>query len=162
MSVLPIVRWPDARLSAVCTVVDGADVAALVRDMFDTMYGAPGRGLAAPQVGVLQRIFVMDSTWKDGTPTPVTCIDPVIVSASDEMVIIDEGCLSVPDVLVPVERPVAVVLEYRDLDGVLHRDALDGASARIAQHELDHLAGVMHLDRVTPLVRVGALQAYAT
>lgn len=147
MSVLPIVQWPDARLSCVCNPVVG-DVADLARDMFDTMYAANGRGLAAPQIGVMSRVFVMDCGWKDGDHTPLVCIDPTIISASDTVSSMEEGCLSIPSVLVPVVRPDGVVLSYRDLEGALHHDTLNGFAARCAQHELDHLDGLVHFDRV--------------
>ncbi len=155
MSVLPIVLWPDSGLQVSCASVGEGDVADLVRDMFDTMYAAPGRGLAAPQVGVSRRVFVMDSTWKDGARSPIACIDPVIVSASDEVCEIEEGCLSIPSILVPVVRPVSVVLAYRGLDGTAYREDLTGAAARIAQHELDHLDGMVHFDRVAGALRAG-------
>ncbi|MDQ7071207.1 MAG: peptide deformylase [Rhodobacterales bacterium] len=160
MSILSIVLWPDRGLRASCAGVGGGDVADLVRDMFDTMYAAPGRGLAAPQVGVSRRIFVMDCTWKDGERSPVACIDPVIISVSDARDVVDEGCLSIPGVLVPVERPVSVVLEYRDVAGGVHRDALDGFAARCAQHELDHLNGVLHFDHVGDDLRDEIMAGY--
>lgn len=160
MSILPIVLWPDMGLRASCVAIGDADVSGLVRDMFETMYSAPGRGLAAPQVGVSRRVFVMDCTWKEGAATPVACIDPVIISASEERDVADEGCLSVPGVLVLVERPVAVVLQYCDVAGALHQDALDGFAARCAQHELDHLNGVLHFDHVSAEVRAQVMAEY--
>ncbi|MGY9047262.1 hypothetical protein P775_03320 [Puniceibacterium antarcticum] len=154
MSVLEILRWPDPKLSVVCDpVADVTSVRGLVGDMFDTMYDAPGRGLAAPQVGVLLRVFVMDVNWKTGEKTPVVCINPRIVAASDVLKTGDEGCLSITGVSASVTRPEAVTLEYIDLEGVLQVDALDGAAAKCAQHELDHLDGLVTFDRLEPAVR---------
>jgi len=87
MTVRPILTWPDDRLTAMCAPVSAADdaIGTLVADMLDTMYAAPGRGLAASQVGVLSRVFVMDLTWKDGTPSPVVCINPEIVVQGDQI-----------------------------------------------------------------------------
>ena len=99
MSVMPILRWPDVGLATVCEPVeDPSAVKALAEDMLETMYAAPGRGLAAPQVGVLARMFVMDVTWKDGVATPVVCINPEIVATSDARASGEEACLSIPGV----------------------------------------------------------------
>lgn len=149
MSVLEILRWPDPLLARVCAPVsDVRSVAGLVADMFDTMYDAPGRGLAAPQVGVLARVFVMDIGWKTGDKTPLVCINPVILSASDIRAEGEEGCLSIPGVTAVVTRPDAVTLAYDDLDNVRHKRAMTGPEARCAQHELDHLDGLVTFDRL--------------
>ncbi|MDR9484847.1 MAG: peptide deformylase [Sediminimonas sp.] len=162
MTLLPIVTWPDPLLREVCVpVAEDEDVGDLVRDMLETMYDAPGRGLAAPQVGVAKRVFVMDCGWKDGTPAPRVCVNPEIVSVSGEAVSGEEGCLSIPGVLAGVERPEAVTLRYRDVDGGVREVALRGFEARCAQHELDHLNGILTLDRLTPEARAEAERAYA-
>lgn len=154
MSVLPILKWPDPRLSQVCEPVDDPHaLGALVDDMFETMYAAPGRGLAAPQVGVLQRVFVMDPTWKDGTKTPFVCINPVIVSASDSERAGPEACLSIPNVSANVRRPTEITLQYTDRDGVQKEEHLTGFAATCAQHELDHLDGKVIFDRLSPDAR---------
>ena len=122
MAVLPIVIWPDERLSQVCdAVTEGEDLRDLVQDMLDTMYAAPGRGLAGPQVGVMKRIFVMDVAWKDGEPDPLVCINPHITARSDSVQTMDEGCLSIPGILIPVPRPESVTLEWRDPEGRARR-----------------------------------------
>jgi peptide deformylase len=158
---LPILRWPDARLSTVCApVAAGEDMADLVRAMFVTMYDAPGRGLAAPQVGVLKRLFVMDCGWKDGDMTPMVCINPEIIRA-DGMAPGAEGCLSIPGVLAEVMRPERITLRFCDLDGAVHEVDLDGFAARCAQHELDHLDGIVTFDRLSPEARQVVEQAYA-
>lgn len=132
----------------------------LIRAMFDTMYAAPGRGLAAPQVGVLKRLFVMDCGWKDGEMTPLACINPEIIH-SEGMAPGSEGCLSIPGVLAEVMRPERIVLRYLDQDGAAQEVPLDGFEARCAQHELDHLDGIVTFDRLSPEAREVVEQAYA-
>jgi len=149
--VLPILTWPDPALSAKCEPVeDVVSVLGLIADMFDTMYAAPGRGLAAPQVGVLSRLFVMDTTWKDGAPSPMAMINPVIMAAERVPVEMEEGCLSIPGVLVPVTRPKAVTVQWTAETGEIHMNDFDGVEARIIQHEFDHLNGVVTFDRIAP------------
>ena len=152
MSVLPIVQWPDPRLSTVCAPVDAPTCETLLNDMFDTMYAAKGRGLAGPQVGVLARLFVMDAGWKEGTPTPLVMINPEIEPCG-EPTSLEEMCLSVPDVGVPVLRPSSVFVRWRDQHGAPQAAQFDGAEARIIQHEFDHLDGKLHFDRVSPDLR---------
>jgi peptide deformylase len=162
MSVLPILTWPDPRLSKVCDPVDDpATVADLVRDMFEAMYAAPGRGLAAPQVGVMQRLFVMDPTWKEGTKTPYVCINPRIIATSDTVSSNSEACLSIPGVSAEVVRATRITLAYSDLDGVSHEEDLTGFAATCAQHELDHLDGLVIFDRLSPESRAAIEAEYA-
>jgi peptide deformylase len=154
MSVLPIVTWPDPRLSQVCAPVDDPKlVSGLVQDMFDTMYDAPGRGLAAPQIGVMLRVFVMDPTWKDGDRTPFVCINPEILASSDATAEASEACLSIPGVAADVTRPTTITLAYTDLDGMRHERQLTDFAATCAQHELDHLNGVVIFDRLSSDMR---------
>ncbi|SDY16087.1 peptide deformylase [Citreimonas salinaria] len=161
MSILPILLWPDPRLSQPCAPVkDDEDLRALIADMFDTMYDAPGRGLAGPQVGALKRVFVMDAGWKDGTPTPRACINPHILSTADTQATGAEGCLSVPGVEARVSRPTSVNIGYADENGQNQRVALTGAEARVALHEMDHLDGRMHFDHLSPQARDGLLSEY--
>lgn len=148
MPVRPIVRLGDPVLrarAAVVTVFDAA-LRALAADMFDTMYAAPGRGLAAPQVGVLQRVFVMDIGWKDGAPAPQVFVNPRITDASDVMQTYAEGCLSIPGVVSRVARPDRVLVEWQDVDGVRHSGWFDGFAAVCVQHERDHLDGILCID----------------
>ena len=161
MSVLPILRWPDARLSQRCDPV-GADenLEQLVTDMFETMYAAPGRGLAAPQVGVMKRLFVMDCGWKEGDMTPVVCINPEIVDQSDVLVTGDEGCLSIPGILAPVTRPDRITLRWTDLGGATQEQRLEGFEARCAQHEFDHLEGLVTFDRLDAETHAALVAAY--
>lgn len=160
MPVLPILRWPDPRLSTPCAPVEG-DVAQLAADMLETMYAAPGRGLAAPQVGVLKRLFVMDVAWKTGTPDPVVCINPAILWRSDEVAEGAEGCLSIPGISTQVTRAVAIRLAWTTLAGERREADLTGFAAICAQHEYDHLDGRVTFDRLTPEARAMALAEYA-
>ncbi|WP_238366795.1 peptide deformylase [Mesobacterium pallidum] len=154
MAVLPILRWPDPRLSQVCEPAPVAEALLdLIDDMFDTMYAAQGRGLAAPQVGVMQRFFVMDAGWKEGDSTPEVMIDPAVIAWEKRDVVMEEACLSIPGVVVPVARPVAVTLGWRDRNDDYHMRDFDGAEARIIQHELDHLDGRVHFTRIDDATR---------
>jgi len=147
----PILLWPDPLLSRPCApVADLAAVQRLAADMLETMYAAPGRGLAAPQVGVLHRLFVMDAVWKDGAPQPMVMVNPEMLWRSDRCESGAEACLSIPGISTDIERPVAVRLRWTDLDGGAQEALLEGAAARIAQHQLDHLDGIVTLDRLPP------------
>ena len=115
--------------------------------MLETMYAALGRGLAAPQVGRTERIFVFDAGWKTGTPTPVACINPQILRLSDTRAIGEEGCLSIPGVPMNIPRATEVTLRWTDANGT-HEREFTGAEAVIVQHEYDHLDGVVIYDRV--------------
>ncbi len=141
---LPILLHPDPVLRAACTPVRG-DVAGLARDMLDTMYAAPGRGLAAPQVGVTERLFVMDATWKEGLPDPRVFVNPEIV-ARDGAQVNEEGCLSIPDVPRRVARARRVTLTFDGPGGARRSEVFDGFAAACIQHEMDHLDGVLILD----------------
>ncbi|SLN44698.1 peptide deformylase [Roseisalinus antarcticus] len=158
MALLKILHWPDPRLSRVCDDIrDVAGVRGLAADMLETMYDAPGRGLAAPQVGAMVRLFVMDVTWKEAKPAPRVMINPTVLSSDGVRVVAEEGCLSIPGVLAPVERPEAVRMRWTDLDGRACDEVLEGAAARCAQHELDHLDGIVTLDRLSPEARAAAI-----
>lgn len=139
---------PDPVLRTVCAPVTVFDAALedVVAEMLAVMYAAPGRGLAAPQVGLTQRIFVMDATWKAGDPTPMVFVNPEIVAVSDEVVVNDEGCLSIPEATSRVSRPAEVEMRWQDLDGDVQTGWFDGFSAVCVQHERDHLDGVLCID----------------
>ena len=140
---------PDARLQSVCAPVTAFDAAlrALTDNMLATMYDAPGRGLAAPQVGVLQRLFVMDATWKEGTPDPQVMVNPQIVEYADTTETAEEGCLSIPDTPCQVTRPIAIRVTWQDVTGAPQEGQFDGFAARCIQHEADHLDGILCTDR---------------
>ncbi len=150
MALLPILTWPDPRLSQPCLPVGrcDADLRGLAQDMLDTMYAAPGRGLAAPQVGVMLRLFVMDPTWKEGQPAPVVCVNPAILWRSADTALGPEVCLSIPGVSAGVARATAIDLGWTDLDGAPQHARLTGFAAICAQHEYDHLDGILTLDHL--------------
>ncbi len=160
MSVLPLVFYPDARLSEVCAPVQDEDLRPLIADMFETMYAAPGRGLAGPQVGVMKRLFVMDCTWKEGVHTPMAFLNPQIIARSQAQDTLDEGCLSIPDLMVPVVRPSEISVRWLDENGLPHERSFDGFEARCIQHEIDHLDGRVTLDHLSDTNRAEILQGY--
>lgn len=150
-----IIKLPDpllrVRSEPIETVDDG--VRRLIDDMLETMYAAPGVGLAAIQIGVPKRLVVVDASPKDDDPKPIALINPRIVQAADGMRLHEEGCLSIPDVRVPIERPAAVTVEYTDRDGKLQSLAAEGLLATAVQHELDHLDGRLIIDYLSRLKR---------
>lgn len=162
MSVLPLVLWPDPRLAEVCVPVEEItpQIETLAADMLETMYAAPGRGLAAPQVGVMQRMFVMDVGWKDGQSDPVVCINPMLQEVSEDRAVNTEGCLSIPGVMAEVSRPAQVQMVWTGLNGARFEQSLDGFAAACAQHELDHLDGVVTFDHLTGAERADLIAAY--
>jgi len=160
MTILTILEVPDPGLRAVAKPVDTIDdgVCATIADMFETMYDARGIGLAATQVGIEQRIFVMDlqePEEEDGEPVrrPMTFINPEILSVSDETSTYNEGCLSIPEQYAEVERPARCRLTWQDADGGTHEEDLDGLMATCVQHEIDHLNGVLFTDHISKLKR---------
>ena len=155
MAIRPILIIPDKRLRAVAEPVETVDdeVRALAKDMLDTMYDAPGIGLAAPQIGVLQRVVVMDLAKDGETPDPIVMINPEIVGYSEDTVVTEEGCLSIPELYYEVERPAEVTVRYLDLEGKeVTREATDRLAICI-QHEVDHLDGVLYIDYLSRLKR---------
>ena len=155
MALLPILQAPDSRLKAVARKVAVIDeeVRRLARDMLETMYEAPGIGLAAPQVGVGLRLFVADLADKMEARAPIVAINPEIVWRSDELALAEEGCLSLPEHYGEVERPARVVLACQGLDGAARRIEADGLLARCLQHEQDHLDGILFVDHLSALKR---------
>lgn len=139
-----ILKHPDPVLRQACTPVGRLD-ADLVTDMFETMYDAPGRGLAAPQIGVLHRIFVMDTKWKDGEKHPMVFANPELLSADGSQVN-EEGCLSIPDTPRKVERAERIEVAWQDHTGTSQRGVFTGFDAACIQHEIDHLNGRLILD----------------
>ena len=126
----------------------------LADDMLETMYDAPGIGLAAPQVAVMDRMIVMDCAKDDdATPEPMVLINPEVVWTSDEKSVYDEGCLSIPEHYAEVERPAEVEVAWLGLDGKMQRERFDGLWATCVQHEIDHLDGKLFIDYLKPLKR---------
>ena len=156
MGIRPIVIHPDPRLKTVCDpVADVTDeLRALADDMLATMYEAPGIGLAAPQVGVTQRLIVADCVKEEGAaPQPTVMFNPEVVAASDERSVYEEGCLSIPEQYAEVERPAEVTVRWMDRDGNAQERSFDGLWATCLQHEIDHLNGVLFIDYLKPLKR---------
>ena len=122
------------------------DLALLVAEMLATMYAAPGRGLAAPQVGVSQRVFVIDTTWKDGDPDPQAFVNPQIIARSKTTATGVEACLSIPDRAFAVTRPIWVDMRWQDIAGDVQQGRFDGVAAICVCHEYDHLDGVLITD----------------
>ena len=153
MTVLDILIAPHPTLKAKAKPVETIDdgLRQLLDDMLETMYDAPGIGLAANQIGALQRVLVMDcgSRTEDEAPRPMKIINPQITGISEEMSSYEEGCLSIPGVYLDVVRPTSIELSYRDEMGRPRKMKADGLMARCIQHEMDHLNGVLFVDRVT-------------
>jgi len=155
MTIRPIITLPDARLrlrsEPVAAITDA--VRALAADMLETMYDAPGVGLAAIQIGVPQRIIAMDVSKTETERAPMVLINPEILWSSEEKRTYEEGCLSIPEYYEEVERPERVRFRYMDLDGrTIERDA-EGLMATCVQHEIDHLNGVLFIDYLSKLKR---------
>jgi peptide deformylase len=129
------------------------DIRGLVDDMFETMYDAPGIGLAAIQVGVAKRVVTMDLAKKEGETNPRVFVNPEIVWSSDDKSTYEEGCLSIPEVHEDVERPARVKVKFLDLDGEHHEEEAEGLFATCIQHEIDHLNGVLFIDHISKLKR---------
>jgi peptide deformylase len=170
MTVLSILIVPDPGLRAVAKPVAGVDdsVRAIVENMFDTMYDARGIGLAATQVGIEQRIVVIDlqepeSDAEDAKPVrdPRVFINPELVSVSEESSIYNEGCLSIPEQYAEVERPKRCRVGWLDQDGAGHEEDFDGLLSTCIQHEIDHLNGVLFIDHISRLKRDMVLKKLA-
>jgi peptide deformylase len=163
MALRDILILPDKRLRKVSEPVKKIDAGtrALIEDLFETMYDAPGIGLAAIQVGVAKRLFTMDLAKKEEPKNPQVFINPEIVESSDEKAVREEGCLSIPEFYGDVERPVQVKVKYLDLDGKPHEVEADGLFATCIQHEIDHLNGVLFIDHLSKLKRDRVIKKFA-
>jgi len=156
MSLRHIIIHPDPRLKKVCAPVAQitAEMRRLAEDMLETMYDAPGIGLAAPQVGELKRLLVMDAVKEEGVaPRPMALFNPEVTWVSEEMNIYEEGCLSIPEQFADVERPAEARVRWQDMDGKVQEEQFDGLWATCVQHEIDHLNGILFIDYLKPLRR---------
>ena len=155
MALREIITLPDPRLRQKSAPVKAVDkeLRALVDDMFETMYAAPGIGLAAIQIGVPQRVVTMDLAKKDEPKAPQVFINPEVIWTADEKSTYEEGCLSIPEYYEEVERPAAVKVKYLDLDGTAHEIEATGLLATCLQHEIDHTNGVLFIDYISKLKR---------
>ncbi|MHA6265277.1 peptide deformylase [Aliiroseovarius sp. CAU 1755] len=156
MSIKPILIHPDPRLKKVAEAVPDLsdELRQLADDMLETMYDAPGIGLAAPQVGVLTRLIVMDCVRDDSEPPqPMIMFNPEVFLSSDDLNTYEEGCLSIPDQYAEVTRPKEVSVRWVDRDGNVQERDFDGLWATCVQHEIDHLNGKLFIDYLKPLKR---------
>jgi peptide deformylase len=163
MALRDIIKLPDKRLRLVSDPVEkvDAELKRLVEDMFETMYHAPGIGLAAIQVGVPKRVVTMDVSKKEDAKTPRVLINPEILWSSDEKSVYEEGCLSIPDIHEDVERPARVTIRYTNLAGKPQEEEADGLFATCIQHEIDHLNGVLFIDHISKLKRDRIIKKFA-
>ncbi len=155
MAIREIIEAPDPRLKVISAPVEAVDddLRQLIDDMVETMYAAPGIGLAAIQVGVPKRVLVLDISNDEEEPDPRYFINPEIVWTSDELAIYNEGCLSLPEYYAEVERPAACRVEYLDYDGNRQTLEASGLLATCIQHECDHLEGILFVDHLSSLKR---------
>ncbi|WP_324828137.1 peptide deformylase [Qipengyuania zhejiangensis] len=179
MAIREILEVPDPRLKVVSEPVTEFDDAlkTLVSDMFETMYAAPGIGLAAIQVGVPKRLLVIDLQPEDTDAEPEACdhdghhhhhyplkkeprvfVNPVILDPAEELATYQEGCLSVPEIFADVDRPASCRVRYQDLEGETHEEQMEGMMATCIQHEMDHLEGILFIDHLSRLKRNMALK----
>ncbi|MET0365126.1 MAG: peptide deformylase [Sphingobium sp.] len=170
MAILPILEAPDPRLRTISSPVEEIDddLQRLIDDMFETMYDAPGIGLAAIQVGVPKRLLVIDlqepASEEEDAPAvkkPMVFINPRILEGSGEVSVYNEGCLSVPEQFAEVERPASVRASWMDREGRIHEETLEGLLATCLQHEMDHLEGVLFIDHLSRLKRDMVLKKLA-
>lgn len=155
MALREILIVPDPRLKKECEPVAEVndEIRELLDDMLETMYAAPGIGLAAPQIGVMKRLVVMDVSDDKDKPEPIKLINPEIIWESEDTSVYQEGCLSIPEQYADVERPAEVGLRYLDENGKEHEIEADGLLATCIQHELDHLDGILFTDYLSALKR---------
>lgn len=155
MSILPIVTLPNPILRQISIPVEriDSDLLRLADDMLETMYNAPGCGLAAVQVGVARRMFVLDCSSEDEPRQPLVLINPEIITLGSQMRLHEEGCLSIPEFKVEIERPASLRIKYLDRQGKQQEQEADGLFATAIQHEFDHLQGKMIIDFLTSLRR---------
>jgi len=163
MTIKPLIILPDPvlrQLSKPVETVD-ADVRRLADDMLNTMYDAPGIGLAAIQIGVPRQMLVIDVSKEGEDKQPQVFINPKILVTSDERSVYEEGCLSIPDYYAEVERPATITVQYIDLDGKQLTAQADGLLATCLQHEIDHLNGVLFIDHISKLKREMVIRKFA-
>jgi peptide deformylase len=163
MAVRPIITLPDPRLRLVSKPVGkiDAEIRKLAEDLLETMYEAPGIGLAAIQIGVPKRVFTMDLAKKDEPKNPQVYVNPEVLWASEERSTYEEGCLSIPEFYEEVERPSQVKVRYTDLNGEQHEIEANGLLATCLQHEIDHLNGVLFIDYLSKLKRGRVLKKFS-
>jgi len=166
MAIRDIIILPDRQLRLVSKAIETVtpEIRRLADDMFETMYDAPGIGLAAIQVAQPLRLITMDLAKRDENgetnPQPRVFINPEILSSSEDVAVYEEGCLSIPEYYEEVERPARVRVRFTDLDGKLHEEDAEGLYATCIQHEIDHLNGVLFIDYLSKLKRDRVLKKF--
>ena len=155
MSIKEIITVPDEILKKVSEPIEkfGINEKKLINDLFDTMYNSNGIGLAAVQVGILKRVLVVDVSNKDEKNQPIALINPIIKNLSEETSVYEEGCLSIPETFIEIERPKICEVEYIDEKGEKKNLKCDGLLSTCIQHEIDHLNGVLFIDYLSKLKR---------
>jgi len=153
MSIKDIITVPNEILKKISEPIEkiGTNEKKLVKDLFDTMYASKGIGLAAVQVGILKRILVIDVSTKDEQKKPISLINPIIKRLSDDTSVYEEGCLSIPETFIEIERPKICEIEYIDLDGNKKELKCDGLMSTCVQHEINHLDGKLIIDHLSKL-----------
>ena len=153
MSIKDIITVPNEILKKISEPIEkiGTNEKKLVKDLFDTMYASKGIGLAAVQVGILKRILVIDVSTKDEQKKPISLINPEIKRISDDTSVYEEGCLSIPETFIEIERPKICEIEYIDLDGNRKELKCDGLMSTCVQHEINHLDGKLIIDHLSKL-----------
>ena len=155
MSIREIITVPDETLKKISEPIEkvGTNEKTLIKDLFETMYHSKGIGLAAVQVGILKRILVIDVSTRDEKKEPMSFINPTIKKISDETSIYEEGCLSIPDTFIEIERPKICEVEYIDINGKIKNLKCDGLLSTCLQHEINHLDGKLIIDHLSKLKR---------
>ena len=155
MSIKDIITVPDETLKKVSKPIENVGIyeKKLIKDLFETMYNSNGIGLAAVQVGILKRILVVDVSGKDEKKQPLSFINPVIKKVSDETSVYEEGCLSIPNTFIEIERPKTCEVEFIDVDGKVKNLKCDGLLSTCLQHEINHLDGKLIIDNLSKLKR---------
>ena len=153
MSIREIITVPDETLKKISEPIEklGVNEKKLINDLFETMYNSNGIGLAAVQVGILKRILVVDVSSKEEKNKPLCFINPIIKKVSDEMSVYEEGCLSIPDTFIEIERPKICEIEYVDINGKIQTQEFDGLLSTCVQHEINHLDGKLIIDHLSKL-----------
>jgi len=155
MSIKDIITVPDETLKKISDPIEkvGINEKKLINDLFETMYHSKGIGLAAVQVGILKRILVIDVSTKDEKKNPLSFINPIIKNVSNETSVYEEGCLSIPDTFIEIERPKVCEIEYIDINGKIKNLKCDGLLSTCIQHEINHLDGKLIIDHLSKLKR---------
>lgn len=164
MALKEIITIPDPVLRENCSPIEDItpELKTLMQDMLETMYDAPGVGLAAPQINIPIRLIVMDAAQKeDDEKEPIIMINPKVLSSSDEFSLYEEGCLSIPEYFAEIERPAIVKVGYRDEEGKEQERECEGLLATVVQHEIDHLDGVLFIDYLSKLRRDRVIKKFA-